>query len=149
MWTHPTMQQSTVRFYLGSLTLLTVQSSMGLTQLTWTCHTQLSPLRLAQQETLSVWYWGSDWTLQLNTTTLCLQLVVMSLWQCKGPSQHHSIVSVYYRSPSLITAVTNNFLVMPICIAVKKSVAWKSSDFMRCSEGWHSFCIFFWKEGGW
>ena len=90
------MQQLTALFYLGSLALLTVQSSMGLTQPTWTCHTLLSPLRLVQQGTLSVWYWGSDWTPQLCTTTLCLQLVVMSLWQCKGPSQHRSTVCAMY-----------------------------------------------------
>ena len=50
------MQQLTAPFYLGLLALLTVQSSMGLTQPTWTCHTPLSPLSLAQQESLSVWY---------------------------------------------------------------------------------------------
>ena len=41
----------------------------------------------------SVWYWGSDWTPQLCTTILCLQLVEILLWQCKGYSQHHSTVS--------------------------------------------------------
>ena len=94
MWAHQLMQDLTAHSYLSSLALLTVQSSMGLTQPTWTCHTLLSLLRLVQQGTLSVWYWGSDWTPQLCTTTLCLQLVEISLWQCEGPSQHHSTVSI-------------------------------------------------------
>ena len=86
------MLSCSVRFYPLSLALLSVQSSMGLIQPTWTCHILLIPLRLVQQETL--WYWGRDWTPQLCTTTLCLQLVVMSLWQCKETSQHHSTVSI-------------------------------------------------------
>ena len=93
MWAHPVTQDLFAYFCLGSLVLPTAQSSMGLTQPTWTYHTLLSPLRLVQQETLSVWYWGSNWTLQLCTTTLCLQLVEMSLWQCKGTSQYHNAVS--------------------------------------------------------
>ena len=94
IWAHPAMQNLPAHSYLGSLALLTVQSSMGLTQPTWTYHTLLSLLGLAQQGTLSVWYWGSDWTPQLCTTTLCLQLVEMWLWECKGTSQHHRIVSM-------------------------------------------------------
>ena len=91
---HPAMLNLRAHFYLGSLVLLTVQSSMGLTQPSWTYHTLLSPLILAQQGTLSVWYWGRDWTPQLCTTTLCLQLVEMWLWECKGPSQRNRIVSM-------------------------------------------------------
>ena len=89
------MLNCSAHFCLGSLALLAVQSSMGLTQPTWTYHTLLSPPRMAQQETLSVWYWGREWTPQLCTTTLCLQLVEMWLWECKGPSQHQNIVSMY------------------------------------------------------
>ena len=50
------MQQLPVPFYLDSLDLLTVKSSMGLTQPTQICHTLLSPLSLAEQGTLSLWY---------------------------------------------------------------------------------------------
>jgi len=88
------MLSCSVRFYPLSLALLSVQSSMEFTQPTWTCRTLLNPLRLVQQGTLSVWYWRSDWTPQLCTTTLCLQLVEVLRWQCKETSQHHSTVSI-------------------------------------------------------
>ena len=94
MWALLLILSYSAHFYLGSLALPDVQSSMGLTQPTRTCHTLLSPLRLVQQGTLSVWYWGSGWTPQLCTTTLCLQLVETSRWQCEETSQHHSIVSI-------------------------------------------------------
>ena len=50
------MQQLTAHFCLGLLALDAVESSMGLTELTKTCHTMLCPLRLAQQEKFSLWY---------------------------------------------------------------------------------------------
>ena len=50
------MQQLYAYFYLGSMALLAVQSSMGLTHPTQTYHTQLSLLRLGQQEIFSLWY---------------------------------------------------------------------------------------------
>ena len=94
MWAHPVVQNLTAFSCMCSGALLAVQSSMGLTQPTWTCHTLLSPLKTAQQGTLSVWYWGKEWTLQLCTTTLCLQLVGTSRCQYKETLQLHNIVSI-------------------------------------------------------
>ena len=89
------MLSFTAHFSLLSPKFLIVQSSMGLTQPTWTCHSLLCRMTQAQQETLWVWYWGSDWTLQLCTITLYLQLEEMSLWQCEGSSQLQNIVCIY------------------------------------------------------
>ena len=56
MQVHLYMQQLTAPSYLGLLALITVESTMGLTQHTQTYHILLFLLRLAQQGTLSVWY---------------------------------------------------------------------------------------------
>ena len=80
------MQPLSAPSFVGSLALLSVKSSMEQTQPTQTYSTLLTPLRLAQQETLSVWSWGSNSTRQLNTITLCLQLLEISPSRCKGTS---------------------------------------------------------------
>ena len=73
-----TVDDFLAHFCLGLQTLLIVDSSMGLTQPTWTCHILQSPMRLAQQEKQCKSSSLSDSTLQQHTTTMHQHLVGVS-----------------------------------------------------------------------
>ena len=79
-------------------------------------------------------YWGREWTPQLFTTTLYLQLVGTSRCQCKETLQLHNIVSIdrrylIFMGLSLIQTRSVSTHPTPILVGVKeRSLPFQSSD---------------------